>query len=131
MFKENFNSKQQGNVGIGLAIAYFTKIGMTVSIPLNDSQDYDLVVEDNKELLRVQVKTTKFKKSQKSYTVCLKSSGGTCGKVYKTVAQSNCDVLFVICEDGSMYSFPKSFIKDTKDSLTLGDKVENFKVSLI
>lgn len=39
----NFDSnKEKGNSGLGMAIAYFTTKGYTVSIPLNDIQDYDL-----------------------------------------------------------------------------------------
>lgn len=33
----------------------FSKIGYTVSVPITDSQDYDLIV-DNGALLKVQVK---------------------------------------------------------------------------
>lgn len=39
------NNKQKGNAGMALAIAYFGANGYTVSIPLNDTQWYDLVVE--------------------------------------------------------------------------------------
>ena len=42
----NFQTnKQKGNSGLGIAIAYFSINGYTVLIPLNDTQDYDLVVE--------------------------------------------------------------------------------------
>ena len=35
-----FNTnKEKGNSGLGLAIAYFTTKGYTVSIPLNDTQE--------------------------------------------------------------------------------------------
>ena len=37
-------NKEKGNSGIGLDIAYFTTNGYIVSIPLNDTQDYDLIV---------------------------------------------------------------------------------------
>lgn len=41
-----FNTnKEKGNAALGLAIAYFSSNGYTVSIPLNDTQDYDLIVE--------------------------------------------------------------------------------------
>ena len=54
-----FNTnKQKGNCGLGMAIAYFSTKGYTVSIPLNDTQDYDLIVEKNWILQRVQVKAT-------------------------------------------------------------------------
>lgn len=39
-----------------MAIAYFSTNGYTVSIPLNDTQDYDLVVEKDNILQTVQVK---------------------------------------------------------------------------
>jgi hypothetical protein len=55
------NSKKQGDVGLGDAIAYFTRLGYTVSIPLTDSQDYDLIVDDGTSIKRVQIKTTRFK----------------------------------------------------------------------
>ena len=32
-------NKQKGNTGLGMAIAYFSTNGYTVSIPLNDTQD--------------------------------------------------------------------------------------------
>ena len=32
-------NKQRGNCGLGLAIAYYSTHGYTVSIPLNDTQD--------------------------------------------------------------------------------------------
>jgi hypothetical protein len=41
MLKNQENSNKQGNVGLAEAIAYFTRFGYTVSIPLTDSQKYD------------------------------------------------------------------------------------------
>ena len=38
-------NKQKGNTALGIAIAYFSINGYTVSIPLNDTQDYDLIAE--------------------------------------------------------------------------------------
>ena len=50
------NTKIQGSIGLGQAIACFTKLGYIVSVPLNDSQDYDLIVEIDNKLYKVQVK---------------------------------------------------------------------------
>jgi hypothetical protein len=55
MFK---NSKKQGDAGLGQAIAYFTSKGYDVALPLTDSADWDLIVEIDGELKRVQVKTS-------------------------------------------------------------------------
>lgn len=36
---------QLGRIGLSMAINYFTINGYTISLPLNDTQWYDLVVE--------------------------------------------------------------------------------------
>lgn len=127
MFKESFNSKQQGNVGIGAAILYFTKLGNTVCLPLNDSQDYDLVVDINNELFKVQVKTTRRIVDNK-YVVCLKSSGGTKGEIYHTVSKGNADLLFVLCANEEMYLIPRSIFVNFKTSITFGNKMSSYKL---
>lgn len=81
-----------------------------MSIPLNDTQDYDLIVEKDNTLYKVQVKAT-TRKINGNYSVSLKSCGGTVGKIYKTVKDSNCDLLFVVCEDMTLYLIPRTEIK--------------------
>ena len=51
------NTKKQGDVGLGAAIAFFSNLGYTVATPLTDSQNYDLVVDMDEGLKKVQVKT--------------------------------------------------------------------------
>ena len=52
-----FNTnKEKGNTSLGIAIAYYSSNGYTVSIPLNDTQDYDLIVDKDNVLKKVQVK---------------------------------------------------------------------------
>lgn len=43
MFENAINSKEQGDIGMCYAMAYFSKIGYTVSVPITNSQDYDLL----------------------------------------------------------------------------------------
>jgi hypothetical protein len=105
---------QQGNVGMGRAIAYFSSKCATVSIPLTDTQDYDLVVELEGVLKKVQVKTTRFKAKSGFYDVCLVSKGGTKGEKYGTVKDGSCDLLFIATEDGVDYLIPVSEVKVDK-----------------
>lgn len=79
-FKTN---KEKGNTALGIAIAYFTSNGNTVSVPLNDTQDYDLVIEEDNILRKVQVKATGCIDRNEKYQVALKSCGGTKGITYK------------------------------------------------
>ena len=66
------SNKNIGNSSLAIAISYFVCNGYTVSIPLNDTQDYDLVVEKDSKLYRVQVKGTTFKTKFGVYQVALK-----------------------------------------------------------
>ena len=77
-------NKEKGNAGLAMAIAYFSTNGYTVSIPLNDTQDYDLVIEMDGNLSSVQVKASGCLTKNNKYQVALKSCGGTKGVTYKT-----------------------------------------------
>lgn len=114
----------QGNVGLGSAIAHYTSKGYTVSIPLNDSQDYDLIVDSGNCLKKVQVKTTRFK-SNGSY-VALLCSSNLQGKT--TFDNSKVDEVFVLTEEGTKYVILASDIK-VKNTLSLGSKCEKYKIA--
>ena len=49
-------NKDRGRVGLSLAIAYFGSNGYTVSLPLNDTQWYDMIVEKSGIFQTVQCK---------------------------------------------------------------------------
>lgn len=115
------NNKNIGNSSLGLAISYFCTHGYVVSIPLNDTQDYDLVVEKGNKLFRVQVKGTTFKTRYGIYQVALKSCGGTKGTYYKTVKDTNVELLFIVTSNNDMYLIPKEKIFN-KYTLNLGSE---------
>ena len=104
-----------------MAIGYFGSQGYTVSIPLNDTQDYDLIVEINGELKKVQVKATNQKVGE-AYKVPLRSISGTTKKVYKTVKETDIDLLFCLCGDGTMYLIPKNLIVNTNTIALVKEK---------
>lgn len=113
---------------MGRAIAYFTKWGYVVSIPLNDCQDYDLVVEIGGSLKKIQVKTTRHRSVNKSmeYKVSLSSSGGTNGSVYHSVKDGSSDLVFVALENGIDYLIPN--VDLPKRYLTLNEKMSKYIV---
>ena len=51
---QEINKKQIGRIGLSMAINYFTLNGYTVSIPMNDTQWYDLIIEKNGHFETVQ-----------------------------------------------------------------------------
>lgn len=126
----NFNTnKEKGNSGLGIAIAYFASHGYIVSIPLNDTQDYDLVIDKNNILQRVQVKSTSCKTKYGTYQVALKSCGGTKGKTYKTLINTNVDMLFIVTDRMDCFFIPVKDIKN-KSTLNLCNKYIKFKVTI-
>lgn len=113
MFSNCINFKKQGDMGMCYAIAYYSKLGWTISIPVTDSQDYDLIVDTGTKLLKVQVKTT----TQIS------------GHTTKTFDNNQSDLLFVLTDNGDCYSIPRDAIT-SKNTINLGEKVLMYKVSL-
>ena len=52
-------TQRKGDTAVAQAIATFTKLGYDVSIPLTESASYDLIVDSEGSLHRVQVKFSK------------------------------------------------------------------------
>ena len=97
------NNKDRGRVGLSLAIAYFCTNGYCVSVPLNDTQYYDLVVEKDGRFFTVQCKMTETKNN----TIDLRSTGGTKGTIYDRVTNhQNLDFLFCVSKNKKMFLIP-------------------------
>lgn len=123
------NSKQQGDIGVAMAIAYYTRHEYAVSIPMGDNTLYDLVV-DKTGLLRVQVKTTSYKRGN-GYIVQLATSGGNRswnGKP-KKLSSDNSDLVFVYALDGSIWEIPSVDV-DNGTSINLGPSKDKYRIYL-
>ena len=123
-----FNTnKEKGNSSLGIAIAYYASNGYIVSIPLNDTQDYDLIVDKDNLLKKIQVKSSSCKTKYGNYQVALKSCGGTKGKTYKTIIETNVDEVFILLENLEKYIIPIEKIKN-KSTITICNKYKKYKV---
>jgi hypothetical protein len=121
--------RKKGIPGLGMAISYFVSNGYTVSIPLNDTQDYDLIIDQNNILSSVQVKATGCKTKYGVYQVALKSCGGTKGEAYKTLINTKVDYLFVYTEERRMFFIPCSKITN-KSTLNLSADYLKYEVKI-
>lgn len=126
MLIEQVNSNKQGDVGMGAAIAYFSKQGFTVSIPLTDSQDYDMVVEDNLigELHTVQVKTT-YSVRNGNFRVDLRTKYHNGQAAH--MDHNRIKYVFVLTEENDQYLIPTKALNGAQ-SFTLNDRLEKYKV---
>lgn len=112
------NKLKQGNVGLGIAISWFTMNGCIVSIPLNDIQEYDLIVDfGDCEPKLIQVKTTNTKERSK-YKVQLKTTS-------KSFKDNRSHYLFVVDGDGTKYLIPRKEITSSS-AIALGDNYSQY-----
>jgi hypothetical protein len=120
-------NKEIGNKALGKAIEYFTSNNYIVSLPLNDTQDYDLIV-DNGTLLKIQVKGTTQLSQYNIPIVSVRSCGGTKGTQYKTVKDTKIDFMFVY----HLISKQKWLIPivniTASSTMSLGDKYKQFEI---
>ena len=90
-------------------------MGYTVSLPMNDTQWYDLVIEKDGKFETVQCKATQTKDK----TIDFRSTGGTNGGVYDNLLNhSELDYLFCVDGDLNMWLIPIKEIT-TKKQVTL------------
>ena len=126
--KEYLYLALQGNIGLGKAIEYFTSQAIPVSIPLNDTQKYDLVVDINSKLFKVSVKTSNGRNKNGTYNVTLKNSGGSSGKsTIRPFDNTTCDYLFVYTGDDKTYLIPAEKVTATS-SIVVGNKYVEYEV---
>ena len=100
-------NKDKGRAGMSFAIAYFGSNGYTVSVPLNDTQWYDLIIEKDGIFQTVQCKAI----GSQNNAISLRNCGGTKGKEYDNVLNHNLDLLFCLNSKQELFVIP---IQDLK-----------------
>ena len=120
----------KGNMALGNAIAYFTKEGYTVSIPLTYTQEYDLVVDIDGKLKKVQCKFTSIKEKSGSYRIDVRVRGhkNVHGDYYCKMMDCNkVDYIYALTENMDSYFIPvKLFIG--KQQLSLNNNYIEYKL---
>ena len=120
----------QGNLGLGKAIEYFTSHSIPISIPLNDTQKYDLVADFDGKLQRISVKTTRATDNGKSFSVQLRNTGGSSGNnKIRPFDKTTCDYIFVYTINEECYLIPSDIINAT-NSINVGPKYYDYLVEI-
>lgn len=108
-------NKDKGRAGLSLAIAYFGSNGYTVSLPINDTQWYDLLIEKNGIIQTVQCKFT----ASKDNNIVLKSCGGTKGTAYDSVLNHPLDLLFCADANKNLFVIPMKDLREAGNQKTI------------
>ena len=127
MFK---NSKKQGDAGLGQAIAYFTSKGYDVALPLTDSADWDLIVEFENGLKRVQIKTSsQIRRETPVFEANVKGGNRSGKESCKTIQDQNWDLIFLHhLITGKQALIPKEILT-TSGQINLGKKYEQYIIN--
>lgn len=105
--------------------------GWSVSLPLIDSQPYDLIADDGEHLHRVQVKTTTHRSPYGVFVVRLETRGGNQSfHTAKPFDARACDLLYVLADDGSRYLIPTTAFAATT-SLNLGERMASHRLPTV
>lgn len=105
-----------GRIGLSKTIDYYTLQGYTISLPLNDTQWYDLIIEKDGIFKTVQCKATTTEES----SIDLRETGGTKGSQYNHVLNhDNLDILFCVNKDLNIWIIPISDLKEANVKNTI------------
>jgi hypothetical protein len=100
------DTKRKGDISEARVIGALVEAGYLVSIPFGENQRYDLIADDGKQLLRVQVKTGRLRDGVIIYSNCSSHAhrGGTQRPYFGEV-----ELLAVYCPDTrKVYLLPES-----------------------
>ena len=100
------DTKRKGDISEARAIGALAEAGYFVSIPFGENQRYDLIADNGKRLLRVQVKTGRLRNGVIIYSNCSSHAhrGGTQRPYFGEV-----ELLAVYCpETRKVYLLPES-----------------------
>lgn len=120
--------KKQGNIGVSRAIYEYSKLGFTILLPFSDSDKYDLVIERDGKLLRVQIKTSTQVTKYGTFPVEIKTTGGnTKRNTIRNREDDDYDLLFILLENGRCWSIPANKL-ESRTSLIVGKKYAEFEI---
>jgi len=130
IFENAKNSTKQGDIGEARAIYEYTRLGYAVSKPLNDSCKYDLIVEKDNSLLRVQVKTSTYKTNENGYSINLRTFGGNRSrtKIQKR-KKGDWDIIFILTSNNRIWSIPEEVLGNVSNSIVVGNvKYKDYEI---
>ncbi len=92
------STQRKGDTAVGQAIASFTRKGYDVSVPLTESAPYDLIVDSDEGIKRVQVRYSSTKDVD-----LRRIHSNSNGYVVKKAKKEAYDWLYILKSDGEQY----------------------------
>jgi hypothetical protein len=123
------NTKEKGDVGVGQAISYYTIDGIEVLLPIGDKKPYDIVIDRDGSLHKIQIKYSASRNKAGNFKVDLRTTGGN--QSFYTTKKYNdgdFDFCFIYTSEGSIYEIPYDVLPEKKNSVTLSNKYDVYKI---
>lgn len=119
----------QGDQGEYSAIAWLGSTFRTVSVPLGNCSDYDVVADIDGRLVKVQVKTTRQRIGERfGVTVCTRGGNQSWNRIVKRFSPDRCDFLFVHAADGRRWFIPADRVEGETSIVVGGPKYAEYEV---
>jgi hypothetical protein len=123
------NTRQQGDIGELSAGLWFAGRGAVVAYPFGASRDWDMVVDWNDHLYRVQVKTsTCFRNGRWSVAICTRGGNQSWDGVTKLFDPERVDFLFVHVGDGRRWLIPSRSVGGGRAIMLGGEKYAMYEI---
>ena len=128
LHRRKMNTKHKGDKAVGSAIGFYTSQGLEVLLPIGDKQPYDLVIDRNNKLLKIQCKYTASQTKYGIFQVPLRVSGGNkyCN-THRAYKKSDFDILYVFTEKEIRYEIPFAKVPGTT-TINLGTNYDKYKI---
>jgi len=111
-------TQRKGDLAVSVALKVFTEMGYDVSVPFTESAAYDLIVDLNSSLKRVQVKYSKSR-----HIALRRIHSNSNGYVVKTPKKNSYDWLFVYSPNGDCFLIKRTEkIFKNKNAITVLEK---------
>lgn len=131
MFDDCKTTTNQGDIGEARAIYEYIKLGYVVSKPLNDKAKYDLIIDKDEKLLKVQVKTASALSGKNKDIFKVKICSSYSNKnISKTTPRQDTDydILFVLTSSDEVWSIPVDVL-DSRTQVNIGGtKYQQYKL---
>jgi Holliday junction resolvase-like predicted endonuclease len=126
----HLSPRRQGDLGELSAMEWLGSQGYDVWLPVGHSPDIDLIAEDTDErLLRVQVKTTTFRRKNRwIVAICTRGGNRSWNGIVKRFSAKRCDWLFVLVGDGRRWFIPAKSVEAGAKMHLGGPKYAEFEV---
>jgi hypothetical protein len=127
---DGWTPRKQGDAGEASAIQWFLSLGAPVFVPIaHTPSDYDMLVDLDGRVLRVQVKTSTFRERGRfAVAVCTRGGNQSWNGIVKRFTASRCDYLFAHVGDGRRWLIPAEAVEGGNQILLGGPKYSKFEI---